>query len=143
MKTLKSFLLGLTLMVVGIIAKADEPEAAKLSKNYAIATYINAMAQGKTEGLDNVLDQSAKFSMLRGKKVLSFSKTDMLNFMNSNANIAQNCTVNTSVVEKESNNDVSVIKVDMQYTDFVRSNYVTVTNTGNGWKITNVYTVFK
>ncbi len=25
---------------------------------------------------------------------------------------------------------------------FVRSNYVTIANTGNGWKITNVYSVF-
>lgn len=143
MKTLKSLLLSLTLMAATIAAKADGPDAAKFSKIYAVTTYINAMAQGKVAGFDSVIDPSAKFSMLRGKQVISFTKADMIDYLKSNANITQNCKISTSVVEKDSNNDVSVIKVDMQYADFVRSNYVTITNTGNGWKITNVYSVFK
>jgi hypothetical protein len=79
--------------------------------------------------------------MLRGTKVMSYGKAEMLGFLKANQNIEQTCTISTSVVEN--NEDVSVVKVDMQYDGFVRSNYVTVANTGEGWKITNVYSVFK
>ena len=65
----------------------------------------------------------------------------MLEFFKSNKNIEQICTTSTSIVE--SNNNVAIVKVSMKYDDFVRNNYVTIANTGNGWKITNVYSVFK
>jgi hypothetical protein len=140
MKTLKSITLALVLLLSFGAANAAS-KAERLSKNYAINTYIDAMSRGKLQGLNDVLDPTAKFSMLRGTQVLSFSKNEMIGFMKGNQNVEQSCTVNTS--EVESNDNISVIKVDMQYNGFIRSNYVTVANTGAGWKITNVYSVFK
>ncbi len=61
--------------------------------------------------------------------------------MKGDQNVEQTCTVSTS--EVETNADMSLVKVDMKYEGFTRSNYVTMVNTGAGWKITNVYTVFK
>ncbi|MBS7564190.1 nuclear transport factor 2 family protein [Mucilaginibacter sp. Bleaf8] len=141
MKTLKSLLFAALLMVSTLVVKADEPNAVKLTKTYAINTYISAVSQGKMQGLNDIVDANAKFSMLRGKQLLTFDKADVLNFMVKNANVKQECTTTASVVE--SNTDITVVKVDMQYNNFVRSNYVTLANTGNGWKITNVYSVFK
>ena len=141
MKTLKSIVLGLALLVVTSVVKADEPVAIKISKNHAISTYINAMTQGKNNGLKDVLDQTAKFSSLRGNKVVSFDKADMLKYADQNQNIQQACT--TTITEVENNSDLAVVKVDMQYNNFTRTNYVTMANTGEGWKITNVYSVFK
>ena len=143
MKTLKSLFLALALLVVTGAVKANNmPDNEKYTKTHAINVYLDAMTRGKVQGLNDVLDQSAKFSMLRGKKILSFSKKEMTDFLNSEKNVEQACTTSTEVIE--SNNDMAVIKVDMKFDDFVRSNYVTVTNTGKGgWKITNVYSVFK
>jgi hypothetical protein len=141
MKTLKSIVLGLALLVVTNIVKADEPTAAKITKNRAIATYISTMTEGKNQGFDAVLDENVKFSSLRGNKLVNFDKADMLKFIDQNKNIQQACT--TSTTEVENNNDMTVIKVDMKYDNFIRTNYVTMTNTGDGWKITNVYSVFK
>lgn len=142
MKTLKSLMLGLALLVAGTAAKAaDKIEGENLTKNFAINTYIDAMTRGKVQGFNEVVDQSAKFSMLRGTKVLSFSKTEIVDQVKANKNTEQDCITSTSVVE--SNNDLAVVKVDMKYSTFTRSNYVTITNTGSGWKITNVYSVFK
>ncbi len=141
MKTLKSIVLGLALLVVTNVVKADEPLTIKISKNKAVSVYVNAMTQGKNQGLKEVIDQSAKFTSLRGSKVVSFDKADMLKFAEQNENIAQACS--TTTTEIESNNDMSVVKVDMHYTNFTRTNYVTMANTGDGWKITNVYSVFK
>jgi hypothetical protein len=79
--------------------------------------------------------------MLRGTKVLSFDKKQMMEFFKGDKNVEQACTTNTEIVT--SNADVKVVKVDMKFDGFTRSNYVTVANTGDGWKITNVYSVFK
>jgi hypothetical protein len=143
MKTLKSLALGVCLFLAGTVAKANKiSNDDKLASPYfAINTYVDAVSRGKVADLDLVVDKTAKFSMLRGKSLISFSKDDILNFTKENANTEQSCTVTTSIVN--TNADVTVAKVDMQYDGFVRSNYVTLTNTGNGWKITNVYSVFK
>jgi len=141
MKTLKSIALGFALLATVCVAKAADKPVERLSKNYAINTYVDAISRGKLQGLNEVLDPTAKFSMLRGTKVLSYGKTEMLNFMKGSQNVEQSCTIATSIVEN--NDNVSVVKVDMNYDGFTRSNYVTVANTGEGWKITNVYSVFK
>ncbi|QKJ31005.1 nuclear transport factor 2 family protein [Mucilaginibacter mali] len=141
MKTLKSIALGFALLATVCVAKAADKPVERLTKNYAINTYIDAMAHGKLAGVSDVLDATVKFSMLRGDKVMSYGKAEMIGFLKNNQNVEQTCTVSTSVVE--SNDDLSVVKVDMKYDGFVRSNYVTMANTGEGWKITNVYSVFK
>jgi hypothetical protein len=140
MKALKSIMLGLALLVVCGIAKANTIDE-KVTPNYAINTFVDAMTRGKLAGLDAVLDKSAEFNMLRGKKMLSFSKNEMLEFFKSNKNIEQACTTSTSIVESDSK--VAIVKVSMKYDDFVRDNYVTIANNGSSWKITNVYSVFK
>lgn len=143
MKTLKSLALGVCLFLAGTVAKANKiSNDDKLASPYfAINTYVDAVSRGKVADLDLVVDKTAKFSMLRGKSLISFSKDDVLNFTKENANTEQSCTVTTSIVN--TNADVTVAKVEMQYDGFTRCNYVTLTNTGNGWKITNVYSVFK
>src|SRR4051812_32606086 len=113
MKTLKSIALGLALLATVCVAKAADKPVERLTKNYAINTYIDAMSRGKLQGMSEVLDATAKFSMLRGTKVMSYGKAEMLGFLKANQNIEQTCTISTSVVEN--NDDVSVVKVDMQY----------------------------
>lgn len=140
MKALKSIMLGLALLVVCGIAKANTIDE-KVTPNYAINTFVDAMTRGKLAGLDAVLDNSAEFNMMRGKKMLSFTKNEMLAFLKDNKNIEQSCTTSTSIVE--SNNKVAIVKVSMKYDGFVRDNYVTIANNGSSWKITNVYSVFK
>lgn len=139
MKTLKSILLGLALIITSNFVKADD--IAKLTKDYAVNTYIEAVAHGKLDGFAQVLDNGVKFSMMRGSQSLNFSKSEMLNFMKSTKNTDHECKVNTSTVE--SNGEVAIVKVDLEYDGFTRSNLVTITNTGNGWKITSVYSTFK
>jgi hypothetical protein len=135
MKTLKSIFLGLALLVITNVVKADEP-AAIITRNQAITAYINAMTLGQNSGLSEVIDQSAKFS-----SVMSFDKADLMKFASQNQNVKQACT--TTTTEVESNADMSVVKVDMKFDNFTRTNYVTMANTEDGWKITNVYSVFK
>ncbi|WP_295767961.1 nuclear transport factor 2 family protein [uncultured Mucilaginibacter sp.] len=142
MKTLKSLVLGLALVIVANIAKADEPiPAVKLTKNYAVEAYVNSATLGQNTELASVIEDNAKFNILRGKAVMSFTKADLIKHANENKDVRQDCA--TTVSEVESNDDMSIVKVDMKYSNFTRTNYVTIANTGDGWKITNVYSVFK
>jgi len=142
MKNLKSIMLGLALLLVcGAVNANPTTDNENLTATHAINTYVDAMTRGRVNGLNEVLDQSVKFSMLRGKEMLSFDKKEMMTFLSKSKNVEQSCVTSTSVVE--SNGDVAVIKVDMKFDGFTRSNYLTLANTGSGWKITNVYSVFK
>jgi len=140
MKTLKSIILGLAMLLVCGAVKANTIKNDKLTKTHAVNTYVAAMTQGRLSDLNDVLDKSVAFSMVRGNKVLSFDKKQMLDYLQSNKNTEQVCTTSTSVVENSAN--IAIVKVDMKYDNFTRSNYVTIANTGSGWKITNVYSVF-
>jgi hypothetical protein len=138
MKTLRSMMLMLAVLAFCGIAKANDN--GKLTESYAINTYVDAMTRGKLGGLNDVLDKSAAFSMVRGKQVLSFDKNQMLEYLKTTRNTEQACVTSTSIVE--SNDAVAIVKVDMKYDNFTRSNYVTIANTGTGWKITSVYSIF-
>lgn len=140
MKTLKSILLGLALIITStVVVKANDND--KLTKDHAISTYIDAVTHGKLDGFSKVLDNNFKLSMMRGNTVLNFDKAQMLNSLSASKNTIQDCQVSTSTVEN--NGEVAIVKVDLQYEAFTRSNLVTVSNTGNGWKITNIHSVFK
>jgi hypothetical protein len=141
MKTLKSITIALALIVTCSFVKANDVPETNLTKTHAINTYLDAMTRGKIDGLSQVVDQSAKFNILRGKSILSYTKKEMTDYLKNEKNIEQVCTTSTEIVEN--NTDMAVIKVDMKFENFTRSNYVTVANTGSGWKITNVYSVFK
>ncbi|RYY34686.1 MAG: hypothetical protein EOP46_12605 [Sphingobacteriaceae bacterium] len=138
MKTLKSILLGLALIITSTVVKANGKE--ELTQQHAVDTYVEAVTNGKLEGLNKVLDTDVKFTMMRGTKQLIFNKKEMLDYLKSTSN-TQNCKVNTTTVEN--NGEVAIVKVDLEYDGFTRSNLVTITNTGTGWKITNVHSTFK
>jgi hypothetical protein len=141
MKTLKSVTLAFALLVTCSFVKANDVPEIKLTKTHAINTYLDAMTLGRIENLSQVIDPCAKFSILRGKTIMSFTKQEMTDYLEGEKNIQQQCTTKTQVIE--SNSDMAVIRVDMKFADFTRSNYVTVANTGGAWKITSVYSVFK
>lgn len=141
MKTLRSVTLGLALLATCSFVKASDVPSENLTKTHAINTYVDAMTRGRVSNLAQVIDQSAKFDIQRGNTVLSFSKKEMTDFLKGEKNVEQTCTTSTRIVEN--NADMAVVKVDMKFDHFTRSNYVTLANTGNGWKITNVYSVFK
>ncbi len=140
MKTLKVFLTALVLFTTFAAAKADNITVLPLN-DYAIYTYVDAMCHGNLKGIEDVLDNNVQFSMVHGNQVITSDKSSIMAFLKENKNIQQQCTVTTSVVE--SSTDITVVKVNMKYADFTRTNYVTLANTTAGWKITNVHSVFK
>jgi hypothetical protein len=54
------------------------PKPENLTKTYAVNTYVNAMTRGKLDGFSDVLDQTVKFSMLRGEIYYALTKSKWL-----------------------------------------------------------------
>ncbi|GAA4904245.1 hypothetical protein [Mucilaginibacter defluvii] len=142
MKNLR-ILFAMLLMLAGSLAKANNDDDYKLTKTYATNIYVEAVTLGKLGGFENILDKDAKFCILMGnKRVATYGKAEMLKYMEANLKgIKQLCDTHSTVVEE--NGQMSVLKVEMKYGNFIRTNYVTFADTGKGWKITNVCSVYK
>lgn len=143
MKTIKILTIGLIMLITqgALKAAALEPSDKKSTVAYVVNIYINAMTHGQIKGLEAVIDQNAKFIMLSGKNMLSFTKAELLGSILENSGISQNCSIITAI--NDDDDELTVVKIDMNYSDFTRSNYITLVNTAEGWKITEVYSVFK
>ncbi|WP_426667060.1 nuclear transport factor 2 family protein [Mucilaginibacter sp. McL0603] len=143
MKNLRTLVLSLILLFGSAKLKAAPFKLGeKLSTiKEAVNTYISAIAEGYIKNFGSIVDQNLKFLMLGGKSMLSFTKAEILTFLMENQNLNQGCIINTSLINN--GNELAVVKFDMVYPDFTRTNYVTLVNTANGWKINAVYSVSK
>jgi hypothetical protein len=142
MKTLRSIALSLALLAVNNIPKAHaDPDYKKLTKNYAVSTYVDAIAHGEIKGLRDVLNSGIKFSLVRGKALKNFTKDEIMAYFAANENLEMKCTTSSTTIE--SNDGLAVVKVDMHFDDFLRSDYLIITNSDKGWTITNIYSVFR
>lgn len=140
MKTLKTIIctfLFFAFVSPSGFAKADDTT---LTLDHAIKTYIEAVSLGKIKGLDEVLDKDVKFTVSQGNKVLNYNKTEMLNSMKGTEDLCQNCKTDFSIIER--GDAQSIVKVTMIYETFSKVNFVTISNTHSGWKITNVSSSF-
>jgi len=140
MKTIKLFSAAI-LMAFSLNSFANkEPEVNKLSMDYAVKTYIDAISSGKVKAFAEIVDKDAKFTITRGEKIINYSRSEMLGSMKHSENVVQNCNTDYMVVEQTPSQ--AIVKVTMKYEAFSRINYVTIAQTNTGWKITNVSTVF-
>ncbi|MGF7081906.1 hypothetical protein [Mucilaginibacter sp. UYCu711] len=136
MKTLKSIVLGLALLVVGTIANAANKPAAVLTKNDVLNIYVNAVVHGKLDGLDAVLDDNVKFVMQRGDNETILNKKNILESFKASENMEQGCTYTTTVVKDTK--DGMIVKLEMKYDGYVRTNLITISSRRADFKITKV-----
>lgn len=143
MKTLKISLIALCLGWVVSGASAMEPSkrAYKRSVEYAVDSYINGVCKGQVESYLNLLDDDTKFTLLRGQRIMNYSKDQEVKVMRTGDPVVQNCEHHVDFTQKLDN--YAVAKVTLQYPNFKRINFVTFQKEGNAWKITEVSSVFE
>ncbi|MVN21174.1 hypothetical protein [Mucilaginibacter arboris] len=141
MKTIKIFSLTLSLLFLLTNVKAGKPHPhAMYSVKFSITAFIDADTRGICDGLTDIIADNAKFSIIRGDDMWSFNKKQLVDHMESMSGIKQNCTTSWNIVE--SFNSYVLIKVKMKYPTFSRYNYVTMNECSDGWKITNISSIF-
>lgn len=141
MKTLRSFVMGMALLLVCAMVNAAPKEGSSaLGKDEVVTVYLNAVVHGKLAGVDNAIDSDAQFDIMRGNDVNSMDKDQMLASLKANENIEQDCKCTNEVVQEDDDN--SVHKVTMKYADFTRTDMITSQRQGKGWKIVKVTTTY-
>jgi len=141
MKTLKLMLTATALLFISFAANAiAKPSTDKPTKDDVVKIYIDAIANGKTSNLDNVLDEELQFDIKRGENVNTLNKTQLLDYLKANATTDPSVKTSTSLVQEDDNS--SVVKIEFKYDGFTRIDQVTLNKT-NGWLITRVVSTFK
>jgi hypothetical protein len=137
MKTLKSIMLGLALLVAGIATAANK-QAPVLSKNDVLNLYVNAVIHGKIDGVESILANDVKQSIFRGEKEFKLDKKQILESLKATENIEQGCTFSTVVVDDTDRG--MVVKLIMKYEGYTRTNVVTISTNKAEFKITKIET---
>ena len=134
MKTLKSILMGLALIISFTAAKAD----GQPSKTEVIDIFMNASAHGKMEKFESILANNVEYTTQRGERTIKANKNEILAFYKASENVDQACKCSSTTLKENEKN--MVVKVEMQYEKYTRTNLVTMKNIDGNWKITRVET---
>lgn len=136
MKTLKSMVAGIALLLACITANAAvKSRATQPTQKDVVNIYINAIANGKTDNLDKVLGDDMQFNMQRGQRVNTLTKEQLMDYLKNNASAGGAVDTTTTVLTDDEN--TSKIKIDFKYDGYTRTDVVTL-DKSFGWKITSV-----
>src|SRR5215217_463951 len=136
MKTLKSILFGLAMVMVTTIASASVTPSLSsiLSKNDVLAVYTNAVMHGNLQNLETALSKDVECNIYRGSQVYKLNRKALLDSFKASENVEQTCQYNTSIISDVDN--TMIVRLDQQYEGYVRSSTITIKQQGNDWKIT-------
>lgn len=140
MKTLQTLTAALLIVCSMSAFAAGGPNSKRFNMNYAVQTYINAMANGDTKELPALLDADVKFTCTRANTVMTQRKSDIIKSLKAMEDVKQNCETTYKVLEQ--NKAQALVKVDMKYADFTKVNYLMIENSSDGWKIKSVTSTF-
>jgi len=142
MKTLKTVILTFSfLLCATILVKANPVPKAKRTLDYVLNKYIDCTSKGKIENFSKLLDNSFKIHINYNGKIQTYNKKEIVKFMKETENLLHNCNSTYTLVE--SNANFSIAKVEMEYPNFTRTDYITMRNNiDNEWIITNVFITY-
>ena len=136
MKTLKTLIAAFFLTISVSAFAADDVNNEKLNIDNTLNTYVGAIANGKMNGLKNILADDMKFTVARAEKVTNYNKAQLLNSLKESENVVQNCSTEYEVVKI--NSLQAMVKVIMKYEGFSKINFISLDKTGTSWKITSI-----
>jgi len=139
MKTLKLMLSVIALLFVSVAANATVKHV-KPSEKDVLNIYINAITQGQTANLVNLLDDGLVFNIQRGNHQNAIDKTTLLGYIKDNSIVDPSVTTKTTIVQQDDYN--VLVKIDFVFANYTRTDVVKLENT-NGWLITEVHSSFK
>lgn len=140
MKTLKTVIAACLLLISVSAFAADDENKEKLNIDNTLNTYVEAVTNGKIDGLKDILAEDVKFSVARSETVINYTKSQLLNSLKESENVVQNCRTDYKVVKI--NSLQAMVKVIMKYEGFRKINYINLDKTRTGWKITNISSAY-
>ncbi len=138
MKTLITLIATAVFTFVSSFVFADtKPEPVRFFKVESIIDhYIDAANNGKTEFLNDLFTQNFKYSTPNNGKNELIGRKDLINYWKSTKGIKLDAKTDYAFVEK--NDDCSIVRIRTSFENFTRFDYITLCNSKDGWKISNV-----
>ena len=132
---------GLLLFVNHPISVGMPTDSIRLSRDYAVNVFEKTMTEGSIDHLEEILDDSFQFSMLRLNDQVSLNKRYLINFYKKSKTfyLKQDCYVSSTTLM--SSKYSSVIKLDLHYKTFMHSYFLSLASKSDGWKIIYVYSL--
>src|SRR5271170_2561384 len=107
MKTLKSMLAGIALLLICVAANAiTKPATGKLTRDEVVKIYIDATTSGNVSKLDNVLADDLQFDIQRGDYVNILDKNQLIDYLKNNATSDPPVKTTTTVMQEDDNSSV-------------------------------------
>jgi hypothetical protein len=141
MKTLKKSILTLSFLFAAcLFVNAGIPTKAGVSANDVLIKYIESTTTGQKHDFKTLLGDDFKQYIDCDRKTLNYNKKQFMNYLKLSQDLVYNCKTEYSFVEEDE--DFVIAKVDMKFPTFTKTNYITLSNTKEGWKITNIVVKF-
>ena len=138
MKTLKSILFGVALLLATGVANAKPNTSNTLSKNDVVSVFTNAVIHGNLQNLEQALAKDVEYTIYRGTKTFKLNKQALIDSFKASENVEQSCQYTTSIVSDV--DKTMVLRLDMKYEGYVRTSTITIKQQGEDWKITSIET---
>ncbi|MFC6100439.1 nuclear transport factor 2 family protein [Olivibacter domesticus] len=109
--------------------------------NLTLEQYTNAVSKGQVAGIDQLFCEQFHQRYTGKKKTFIFNKSELVGFLKGNKNFQQDCETDYSIVDE--NNGMAIAKVTMKYRNFSRVDYVTISQNGVGYQISQIVSTFE
>lgn len=141
MKTLNTLTAAILFFLSVSAFASNDAKDAKLTMDYTIQTFIDAMAHGKTKSLPKVLDGDIKLTTAIKDKIINYNRSEILQSLKNIENIEQNCNASYSIIDQDSS--MAAVKVTLKFPGFTKTSFLNMANTTSGWKITSISETYK
>ena len=139
----KTFAIAGLLFASSVTAFAVDKDKDKLNTavvENVVDAYINSAFKGDVEHVEDLFGQNFTQKFNTEYNQAPLSRTNFIKQLKGQKGITFNCDSEYQLVEKEGK--YSLAKVTMNFSNFKRTDYLTMIQDNEGWKITEVNSVY-
>ncbi len=139
----KTFAIAGLLFASTVTAFAIDKDKDKLNKavvENVVDAYINSTVKGDVEHVDDLFGKNFTQKFNTEYNQAPLSRESFIKQIKDQEGITFNCDADYQLVEKEGK--YSLAKVTLNFANFKRTDYLTMIQDNNGWKITEVNSVY-
>lgn len=140
----KTFAIAGLLFASSLTAFAIDKDKDKLNNavvENVVDAYINSSVKGDVEHVDNLFAENFSLKYNTEYNQAPLSKSSYIKQIKGQKGVTFNCDSDYQIVEKAGK--YSLAKVTLNFSNFKRTDYLTMVQDNEGWKITEVNSVFE
>ncbi|MGB7527192.1 nuclear transport factor 2 family protein [Sphingobacterium cellulitidis] len=140
----KTFAIAGLLFASSLTAFAIDKDKDKLNNavvENVVDAYINSSVKGDVEHVDNLFADNFSLKYNTEYNQAPLSKSSYIKQIKGQKGVTFNCDSDYQIVEKAGK--YSLAKVTLNFSNFKRTDYLTMVQDNEGWKITEVNSVFE